>query len=1425
MKRKRLWLIILFAVLLVGGAGTYVGGVLMSMHRTNVWRDEGVAASKAGDHERAATLLGRYLQRKSVDAAALKDPNASKHHQAEQYVEALRCYITSRELAESPNGQHLTDTMAALKILLGLEPDDMAARHHLLELYAKLDRGPETVDLANAILHDTKNGADPRALQLKSEALTRLRQYRDALATVDDWLKLAPLELKPHMARLALRHQLETPGDALIGEANDLAAAHPQDAKFELLQGYAYALAASDERITPDAQADLQARGAERLKAAAAHKDLSDDMVAILVEQFDNLGMSGDAMGTLQQMAKAGASPLVHHTLARRYWQVGQWAPSAAELADVDPHDAKADSTLLALKAIALANLGKKADSDACQDALRGRTHQAVARAWTLLLSQIIDAAQVDSKQVVTECRNGLATEPTNSYLAYYLGDAQARLGDVDLAIQAWAYATQRNLTWAVPPARLVDALIQKGRPEEALGVAFAARRHNPGNAIAELALARAAAVGADAGIAGVDSSQLYLFASALQKQLPGEDTTLAIQVDLLSKQGKKVEAANVIKQAAARSPAPSETLLLRLAAMSRHFGLNVEQDCLAASEKAHGVTPDLAFAQAVDSWTAGKGDEGLARFDALAKRAAKPDDARWRLARARYLDVSSNPAAKPAWVALGDAFPADLAIQQAAASARCVRGDWDFQQRTIDRLHALTGESAIGWRLAKARLMVESPRKDHVDEDVAQGSVELTKILKEHDNIPEPHILLARALIQMNRVEGAIDHLSIAAKLEPFSVPVALQLAGLCQSKGDFDRAKKEIDRVMPQIRTAEQRHAAATLLAKQGNDDDALRILEKPVATASAETKDAPDDLLLAAIYRQRHENDKVDAVLKKLLEKPDPATIEFAATFYASQGRTSDAESALAKLDALNAGPGLAEMVRGRYCTATGDVAGAAGHYQKATAQAPANAAAWRMLAVCDASLGRMDDAIAAVDAGAKAVPSDTALAAAQSHVDVLKQIGADEPLRPLALGILLDPANSGTAADLARAILEERQSFDVQRLASRLQQFVQLHPDFLPGRLQLVQCLAAMNRVSDALSTANRAIAAFPNSAAPAQAEARLALAFQRWNEAAAAAQTWKNRSTDNPYPADLALAQAQIGLGQSDAAINQLQPYLKQAAANPDKYADVLTLQCVALARSGRAQQAQDVLWPLAQKSAAWRARFLQVAGQISDRRESVRWVDRLAEIIPHNAPRERVMIGEAYDQLGTMLADSKLTNIATEMYAELVAGNEVPADILVGAASRAERYGDKPTAETLYRRALALDPNFWVADNNLAMLIVNRGGDAKEAASFAAAAARLSPRQPAVRDTLADVQFKAGDARAAADSENAAVRLDPDNIKWKVRFAQYVLAAGNVAEAERTVQSIDNSGDALSRLPAAEQQALSAQLTDVRKRLHGTKAM
>jgi tetratricopeptide (TPR) repeat protein len=1414
MKRnKRFWIITLLASLLLGSAAAYLGGRYAMRRRVRSWREQGIAASVAGEHDRAATLLGRYISQNPDDSTA------------------LRYYVTSRELVELPNGQHLTDTLAALKLLVGEAPNDLDARIHLLELYARIERRPEAVVTADAILAQTKDGnlADPhlrakviRTLEIKSDVLTQLLQFRDALVTVDRWLDLTPLDLKPHMARFSLRHRLQNPGDALVAEAEALRVSHADDPRFELLQGYAYALWADEERVDPQVQAERQAKAADWFKKAAAHKNPSDELVASLVEQFDNLGMSDDSMGTLQTMAKAGGSPAVHHTLGRRFWQLGRWQDAVAELADLNPSDPKSDATFIALKAIALANLGKKQEADDCRAALASRTNQAAARAWVLILRQIIDADHIDSKLLISECRSSFAGDPKNSFLAYYLGDAQVRLGDVDPAIQSWSYATFLNPTWAVPPARLVDALLQKGRTEEALSVAVAARRHNPKNPVSELAMARAAAAGIDLGAGIVDSDKLYQFATLVQSHMPGEDTTLTIQIDLLARQGKKEEAAGLIRADLGRSPAASQPLLLRLAVLSRHFGLGVEQDCLAACQKAHGISADLAYAQAIDRWMAGKPDEGLAAFDSLASRAAMATEPHWRLGRAKYLDAINSPAAKADWISLGDALPSELYIQQAAAKAQCLRGDWEFQTRTIDRLRALTGQSALEWQLVKARLMVLNPR---TESDVEQGSVLLTDILKEYNGVPEPHVLLARALMQMKRTEGAIDHLSTAAKLEPYSVPIALQLAGLCQSKGDFDRARKEIDRVMPLIRTPEQRHAAATLLARQGNDDEALKILQQPQVSSSGKSGETPEDLLLASIYRQRRDNAKVDEVLQKLLKTPDVPTIEFAASFYASQDRKPDAQRALALLDGIKTEPGMKQMVWGRYYAGIGDLPAAAKQYQTATQLAPTNSAAWLALAVADARIGRMDDAVLAVKNGSTAISGDKSLASAESRSDLLKRAGSDQQLRPLAVLILQDPSNSDAAADVLRTLVEENQSYDVQRLASRLQQLIEKYPDFMPARIQLIRCLLSMNRASDALVAAQHAVTAFPNNPEPAELATRLCLSSGRWDQAAAAADTWKKRSVDNPLPADLAIAQAQTMRGQTDSALTQLQPYVQVAAADPDKYADLITLRCFALVRSGHLQEAEDTLWPLAQKSRAWRERFVQVSGQIPDLGQAVHWIDRLAEIVPRDASTERVMLAEVYDQLGMRLPDSKLTGLATEMYAELAADPKAAATVIVAAASHAERHGDPATAESLYRRALQLDSNLWKADNNLAMLIVNRGGDSREAAQFAAAAARLQPRQPAVLDTLADVQRKAGDLKAAAVSEKAAVLLDPDNVKWKIRFAQYLLDGGNVPDAQRVVQEIQTSGDGLSNLPKDDQQALSAQLTGIQKRLSGSKTL
>ena len=82
-----------------------------------------------------------------------------------------------------------------------------------------------------------------------------------------------------------------------------------------------------------------------------------------------------------------------------------------------------------------------------------------------------------------------------------------------------------------------------------------------------------------------------------------------------------------------------------------------------------------------------------------------------------------------------------------------------------------------------------------------------------------------------MKRVDGAIQQFSTAAQLDPTNVPIALQLAALLQSEGAFQRVQQELDRITPQLHSQSQRQQAAVLLARQGDPDEAAKLLEQPI------------------------------------------------------------------------------------------------------------------------------------------------------------------------------------------------------------------------------------------------------------------------------------------------------------------------------------------------------------------------------------------------------------------------------------------------------------------------------------------------------------------------------------------------------------------------------------------------------------------
>lgn len=1373
-KLKRRLAIFALLFLVVCGAGAYGGYRYMLKLRVAGWRSDGITAAQAGDHARAAELLGQYLQRVPQD------------------VEALTFYIPAREAAELPNGQHLGYTVAALKILLGLEPDRIDDRRHLLELYVRLDNRPETIDTANTIL--TAHPGDLRALAVKTDFLERIDQPREAFEVAKQWCNRDPKNINAHISRLQLRDRLGHLDAEIVSDADALRTTHPDDPGFMLLQGIAYALAGNDKQAT------------EWFKTVARQEGLSTELAIILVQQFDKLYLTEDSLAVLEQQVNRGAGAEIRHLLARRHWQLGKWNECLALLGDIDPASITDDATLAAFKAIALSNLGRNAESDACRAGLAGRG-AAAAKAWTLILRQVIDAAPVDDKQLIADCKSALSIDPENPYLWSYLGDAYARMGETDLAIQAWRVATPRALTWSVPAVRLVDALVQKGRPDQAAALAHSVYRRTS-SAAAIISLARAYATNLETGGMG-RAEDLMQLVSQVQEQLPGEEQTLLIQIHLTAQQGRKPEAVKLTHDAIDREPAHSEPFLLAVATLSLKHDFGLTDAAYDRSEKAHGLTAGVAYARAISLAIAQKAGDGLKQFDAAAQRSGKSGAVAWRLARARYLDITLDPAAKSEWTSLVAAFPDNLDVQNAAVAARAVRGDWECTGAALANLEKLVGKTGLAWRLARARLLIDSPR---TDADIEEGSILLNEVIRQYPKLPEPRVLLARALVQLKRLDAAIEHLSVAVREDPSSVPTSLQLAALLQSRGDFDRVRQVLDRVTPDVRTPEQRRQAALLLAQQGQSDKAIELLTtRPSVDVPNAAPQPNQELLVAILHRRQREFAKAEQIVSKLLaEKPDVPGVQFAASLFLAQGRTDDAEKALALLDKLKLEPGIRQLVWGSYRAEAGDIAGATKHYRAAVDEFRENSAAWRVLAACHVISGKSQDLVATIGEAATAMPQDAHLAKLQRHSALLSESVGDPEVRPLIVAVLRDPTDADVSFELLRLLGESRKDGDYERLIGRLTQLIERHPGHLSSQMQLVQCYWSLGKTTAALAAVRHAMSTFPSAAEPARVAVGLCQMANRPQEMAVAAQAWKMRSSGDPMAADTALVRAHIMQGLNDAALGGLAPYLPAAKADPDRHADVLTTCAVAMVKLKMRPAANELLWPLTSRSAEWRMRWMQVGLEVPDPLAAAEWLDRVATNIPADAVADRVALYESYDRLARRGGDQKLIRRAWDGLREMAANPQAPLQVLMAAAMQAERAGDFAAAESLYHRTLAVDPNIWQAQNNLAMLILTRGGNVEQARALALAATKLQPRQASAYDTLALSHAKAGDLRSAATAMRSAIRTQPDNAQWHIQLAQYLLDSGDVGEAGKALNTIDNARLDLQRLPP-----------DLRRRLDG----
>ena len=1432
-RRRRLKL----AVAGVVGLGVLGGGAYayrwqkIRRHYASLKVDGLAAAAAGGADAKVVELLGPYIQREPSDEPVLV------------------AYAKARIKVPAPENRHVLETIGVLRALLQRYPDTHPdERRTLLELFAKTGYVTETLETADAVLARSKGDkpAQMQAQAFKAKALLRLRRLDEALAAAKEWTELDADDFEADLVALDVLRQQGRQGDELVARVQPRLDQHPGDPRFLALVGTALTMKGD------------KAGAMAQLKAAAAGQWSDARLGWLLVNQFGRLAAPKESLAVLERMAKLpDAREEVRPVLATRYWEAGRWAEAADYLtALADPPDVaggsgSAGSTAAAveataLRAVALSRANKPDEAAALRRQLAGRANDPFARGWSLLIEQVVErASPFAGRSLLDACQKAVAAEPLRPYLYHFMGEAYAEAGEPDAAIRSWRQAGERSATWASPLVRMADMLAATGRYDMAAAVANQAAERGVQTAADSVAYYRVLSACVESGRVTNDP-RLLARIEEIQKAAPGEETTLAVKVGVLARAPTpdgRAQAAAALRDALASEVKFSSAGLLKLASISQATKLGTEDACFARFEKDFGLTPALAYARAVSKFAAGDPAAGLKELEAAKAKATsggaatKPAGADWQVAWAKYLDLTQDPRADAALLALGDARPDDLDAQQIVLRSRSVLKDQAFMARTVERVRALTGDQALGWQTARARWLLQFQRKAGAPE----ARTLLSAAVQSSRDSFEARVLLAQALEWTGDVPGAIEQLTAATNLDPDATGASLNLSRLLQVSGQFAKANEQMARLAGnRISDPEQRRIAAILYASRGQTQQAVELMEQ----AAGQGQDA---LLLAQLYRARNESAKVEETLAKLMANPDAATVAFAADYYAQANRPKEAEAALSTLDRLKLEPGEKELVLADYAAARDQADEAAKRYRSAAAAATGverKSRAWESLVSVLLAGGQADEAVAEAGRGIDAVRAAVAEAKAakrngaaddragenESIGDGLKAVvdakatltaalKGDPQLRPFAVALVRDAANRPAAAALLQDAVEAS-GLPTEQRAARVAAIAEKSPQFVPLQALLADRYSQLGRLDEAAAVADKLVQASPGSVDAVRLQAAVLLRAKRWAEALQSANRWRELSPAAPLSADLVAADAYLGLGQPEGAIRTLGPHLRRAGAaiatagDADGGADaaaarqVMQLNSKALAAAGDTKAAMAVVEPLLRKDARWRASWalFVVEGLGEDR--AAYWLDQILKIRPADAPPdELIVVGESYSRLGERSGNPAYADRAREILVKLADDPASTPVATLSAGMRMEADKDTRRAEFYYRRVIGNarpEPQFagakLVAKNNLAMMLIRTDAGLPEAVKLATEIAEADKTSPELQDTLATVQAKANNLPAALAAADRALALAPDEPRFYVQRAKLLAAAKQFDPSLKVLAQLETKFPGLGRL-------------------------
>lgn len=664
------------------------------------------------------------------------------------------------------------------------------------------------------------------------------------------------------------------------------------------------------------------------------------------------------------------------------------------------------------------------------------------------------------------------------------------------------------------------------------------------------------------------------------------------------------------------------------------------------------------------------------------------------------------------------------------------------------------------------------------------EAAIQFSNALKIDKNFADAHYALAQAYLHMGVFSSAYSELLKTVALQPANYKARIDIGDLLLAGGKPDEAQAQATATLAaQPNNADAHALLARIAARRGQRDVSMTEIHRALELAPNDSK-LHETLALLESGDSSLKSSVEDELKKAVtLDSKSVNAKLLLAAFYIKNGRLQDAEQVCWSAVAtdpknLTVREDLAQVVLRQ-----GDRARAEQVLRQASHDLAENPQGVRLLADYYAGSGQIDKARAEFASLAQKYPKNLSvqegyvrillqvkdLATAQNVVTELMKKNSKDPQVAVLNGIVL--FNNGKLNDAINALQKAasdapKDAFiqfwlgkvalakgDTGLAQKSFSQAVQLNPPGLEAQEELA-LIATYQRDMNLLSAvAEQTIAAAPRF--PGGYIWRATVALQR----------------NSPDKAEADLKIAMTNAPRSP----QAYLMLGEMRFNQKRYPEAVTLMEQALQNDPNSIGALGglVSCDLLQKQPV--QALNRVNAQIAKSPRNSEFYDLLAELQIRNknldqataAVRKAMEInpddGKAISIYAQLMVNSgqSATAISTwEQYAKTHPGN---ADVLAVLGMLEESRGDTRKAEDYYKKALQIKPDQFLANNNLACLMLKNGENVDVALTLAQSARRSQPDSPNTADTLAWAYYYKGTYAFARDLLEDAIQKNPNS--------------------------------------------------------------